>query len=371
MKFEKINIKEGKKRVLIAPLDWGLGHATRCIPIIYTLLSQNFEVIIAAEGPVKILLKKEIPNVVFTELKGYNISYSRKGAWLLTSIFMQLPKLLRRIYAEHKWLKTFCKAYKIDMVIADNRLGLYNATIPCFYITHQLKIKTGNRFTEWMAQKIHYRFINKYTACWVPDNEVAPVLAGILSHPKVLPQTPVKYLGPLSRFEKIEVEKKYDLLIILSGPEPQRSIFEELLFNELKTFTGTAVLVRGLPGNVENNDPASILTNGVITFNHLSATALNLLIQQSKMIVSRSGYTTIMDLVKLQQKAILVPTPGQTEQEYLAAYLMEKKIFYCIAQKHFLLQHALQQAADFSFANIEIAPDDYTAVIKDAINQLQ
>jgi len=368
MKFEKINIQEGGKRALVAPLDWGLGHATRCIPIIYNLRQQGFEVIVAADGPVKILLKKEIPDVVFTELKGYKIRYSSSGAWLMLSIFMQLPKLLWCIYKEHQWLKKIITVYKIDMVISDNRLGLYHTSIPCFYITHQLKIKTGNRFTEWLAQKIHYYFINKYTACWVPDNETTNDLAGELSHPKVLPHTPVKYLGPLSRFEKITVEKKYDLLVILSGPEPQRTIFEDLMIAALKTFAGTAMLVRGLPGSAENDDINSISNSRVTPVDHLSATALNQVIQQSKMIISRSGYTTIMDLVKLQQKAILVPTPGQTEQEYLAAYLMEKKIFYCVSQKDFSLEHALQQAAEFSFTDVVITPDSYAAIIRDAIN---
>src|SRR5882762_843155 len=142
MKFEKININGGKKRALVAPLDWGLGHATRCIPIIYSLQEQDFEVIIAADGPIKNLLKREFPNVVFTELKGYKIRYSRRGALLLLSIFMQLPKLLWCIYREHQWLKKIRVAHKIDCVISDNRLGLYHASIPCFYITHQLKIKT-------------------------------------------------------------------------------------------------------------------------------------------------------------------------------------------------------------------------------------
>ena len=161
MKSGKINISEGKKRVLIAPLDWGLGHATRCIPIIYDLIDRGFEVIIAADGPIKILLKKEFSHVVFTALKGYNISYSQRGSWLPIKLFLQLPKLLWSIYSEKKWLEKIVRDNNIDLVISDNRLGLFHKTITCIYITHQLKIKTGTRFTEWLAQKIHYFFINK------------------------------------------------------------------------------------------------------------------------------------------------------------------------------------------------------------------
>ncbi len=334
MEFEKININQGKRRVLVAPLDWGLGHATRCIPIIYVLISLNFEVVIAADGAIKNLLKKEFPDVVFTHLNGYKIHYSKQKFWLPVKLLSQFPKLLWRIYKEHQQLKAIISTHKIDIIISDNRLGLYSTVIPSIYITHQLKIKTGNAFSERLAQKIHYFFINKYTACWVPDNESENNLAGELSHPLKKPAIPVKYLGPLSRFEKIETFKKYDLLILLSGPEPQRSIFEKLLQEELKTFTGTVLLVRGLPEAAENNSVADA-SNKISVVNHLAATDLNKVIQQAKLVICRSGYTTIMDLVKLQQKAVLVPTPGQTEQEYLAKYLMEKKIIFCNAAKQF------------------------------------
>lgn len=253
MKFEKININNSGKRVLVAPLDWGLGHATRCIPIIYSLLAQNFEVIIAAEGASKNLLKTEFPDVVFTHLKGYNITYSSKGSLLPLRILLQFPGLLRSVFAEHLWLKKIIKAYNINLVISDNRLGLFHKKIPCIYITHQLQIKTGHLFTEWLAQKLHYFFINKYTNCWVPDNKDNNNLAGALSHPKKLPAAIVKYIGPLSRFEKKTTSKKYDLLVLISGPEPQRSIFETILLDQLKNFSGNTLLVRGLPGTKEQD----------------------------------------------------------------------------------------------------------------------
>jgi uncharacterized protein (TIGR00661 family) len=362
MKFEKINIKEGKKRVLVAPLDWGLGHATRCIPIIYSLLEQNFEVIIAADGLVKNLLKKEFPDVVFTHLKGYNIRYSNQKRWLPLRLLGQLPGLLCSIFQEQQWLKAISKEYRVDLIISDNRLGLYHSTIPCIYITHQLQIKTGKRFTEWLAQKIHYFFINKYNTCWVPDNAIGNDLAGALSHPRQLPAIPVKYLGPLSRFEKVSIEKKYDLLLLISGPEPQRTILEKVLLHELKGFTGKVLLVRGLPGNTET---AITNTDTITTADHLSATDLNTAIEQADWIICRSGYTTIMDLVKLGKKAILIPTPGQTEQEYLADYLLQQKRLYSVLQKDFSLAKALEHAKHFPFANTFTYHENYKQVIED------
>jgi uncharacterized protein (TIGR00661 family) len=367
MKFEKINIGGDKKRALVAPLDWGLGHATRCIPIIYTLIDQGFEVVIAADGPIKILLKKEFPDVVFTQLKGYQIRYSHRGSWLPVKLLLQFPKLLRGIYSEHKWLIQIVKENRIDLIVSDNRLGLYHPKIPCIYITHQLKIKTGNRFTERLVQMIHYFFINKYTGCWVPDNELGNDLAGELSHPKKLPAIPVKYLGPLSRFEKTAVEKKYDLLVLLSGPEPQRTILENLMINELKTFTGSVLLVRGLPGDNVKDNLQPGLENEIMLADHLSATALNTAILQSGIVICRSGYTTIMDLVKLQQRAILIPTPSQTEQEYLANYLQEKKVFLTVPQKYFSLSNALQKAEKFSFAPLSIEQEKYKKFISEHI----
>jgi uncharacterized protein (TIGR00661 family) len=355
--------------VLIAPLDWGLGHATRCIPIIYTLLSLDYTIIIAADGATKNLLKSEFPDVVFTHLKGYNIRYSSKGSRLPLRLLVQFPGLVRSVFSEHQWLKAIVKEYKIDLVISDNRLGLYHSKIPCIYITHQLKIKTGSSFTTWLAQKLHYFFINRYYACWVPDNEFTNDLAGELSHPKKFPAVPVKYLGPLSRFEKISIEKKYHLLLLLSGPEPQRTILETLLLKETENFTGKILLVRGLPGVADNNLPLVNTIKNLTVVNHLTATALNTAVQQSDLVICRSGYTTIMDLVKLQQKAILIPTPGQTEQEYLAAYLMQQKIFFSVLQKDFSLSVALKNIASFPFKTDITPAEDYRTMITEQLQQ--
>jgi len=364
MKGEKFNKPGYKPRVLIAPLEWGLGHATRCIPIINSLLQHGCEVIIAAEGAGRQLLQEEFPKLAYCGLKGYRMQYSRNKFWMPVKILAQVPKIILSIYTEHRWLRRIVKEYGIDAVISDNRFGMYHPALPCIYITHQLKIKTGNWFTEWCAQKIHYRFINKYTECWVPDTNEEIGLAGELSHPAQLPLVPVKYLGPLSRFERSEAEIKFDLAIILSGPEPQRTLFEEMILNDLKSYKGRVLLVRGFPGKtltIPQNFPS------VEIYDHLPATELNKVVLQSGLIISRCGYTTVMDLVKLQKKAILVPTPGQTEQEYLAKYLMARKYFLCVTQREFSLNAVLKNAVDFSFTKIIISHSGYEPIIKDFI----
>jgi uncharacterized protein (TIGR00661 family) len=368
MKEKNFNSSHNKIRILVAPLDWGLGHATRCIPIISKLLQQNCDVIVAAEAAGKFLLQKEFPNLIFVDLKGYRIQYSSSKIAMPFKMLAQLPKLVYRVYSEKLWLNKAITQYSIDAVISDNRLGLSCKKVMSIYITHQLLIKTGNAFTEKIAQKIHYYFINKYNACWVPDAKGEINLAGDLSHPKLLPAGPVKYLGPLSRFKKLDVDIKYDVCILLSGPEPQRTIFEKKFIEELKTFSGKAFLLRGCPGDTKE---IKLGLPEVEVKNHLSADELNIVIQQSKLIISRSGYTTVMDLAKLQHKALLVPTPGQTEQEYLAEYVEQKQIFYTLQQKDFSLKKAFEKVNAFEFKNTALLQNEYDVVVEYFVAQLQ
>jgi len=364
---KKINISAKKPRVLIAPLDWGLGHATRCIPLVKELFILDCEVIIAAENAVAVLLAAEFPSLIFLPLKGYDIRYGGSGKSMTAAIAAQLPKIARNIHHENKWLKKAVIEHNIDLIISDNRPGLYHKTVPCIYITHQLKILTGNRLGNRIAQKLHYRYINRFTLCLVPDAAGAVNLAGVLSHPEILPSTPVRYIGPLSRFRLVPAEKKYDLLILLSGPEPQRTIFEEILLKQLKGYSGKCLLVRGLPG--QTTVPSSPNENVEIK-NHLEAAALNIAGVQAQLVLSRSGYTTVMDLVKLRQKAILVATPGQPEQEYLSEILMEQRLFFSTAQQDFSLEATLKNVASFSYHFADIDLEQYKPVLKDILDKL-
>ena len=356
-----------KRRILIAPLDWGLGHTTRCIPIIISLLRHDCEVFVAAEGPSKELLKNEFPELIFLELKGYRVQYSQKRRWMFLKLAFQVPKLIFQVFSEHSWLGRVGNKYNFDAVISDNRPGLYHKSIPSVYMTHQLCIKTGNSLTDKLVQKIHYHFINKFSQCWVPDASGELSLAGDLSHPLIFPTLPVKYIGPLSRFERKAIPAKYSLSIILSGPEPQRSVFENIVLKYLENYSGCVLLVRGLPGNSE-------LIPGHSSFieieNHLSSAELSKAIQESELIIARCGYSTVMDLIKLGKRAVLIPTPGQTEQEYLAKYLMEKNLFYCVDQAQFSLNEAIDKAGVFPFVEQALFQHEYENVLKDFINRL-
>lgn len=338
---------QGKPRILIAPLDWGLGHATRCIPIIRELLVQGCDVWIATEGAQEALLKAEFPELPFLNLPGYKISYSKTARGLLWKMIQQGPKMRRAIQLEHNWLKKVITEYGIDAVISDNRYGLHTASVPCAFITHQLTIKSPlGKWTERILQKRNYKYINRFTECWVPDTEGEYNLAGELSHPEKKPVVPVYYIGLLSRCWKQEIaEKKNHILIVLSGPEPQRTIVEEKIINDISSYNCTATIVRGLPG-LSSLIPS---TNMIQIHNHLTAEQLTKEMQEAEYVISRSGYSTVMDVVALQKKSILIPTPGQTEQEYLGKYLMANKIAISIHQHEFSLNKGLDAANSFNY----------------------
>ncbi len=360
--------KKHTPKVFVAPLDWGLGHTTRCIPIINYLIRNHCTVIIGSEGKAYTLLKAEFPEVECIHLKGYRVLYSNSKRLLPFKILCQLPKIIRSIYKEHRWLKKIIEEHHIDAVISDNRFGLHNKNIPCVFITHQLGIKGPYNWIERMMQHVNYKHINNFSACWIPDFEGEPNLAGGLSHPVTLPTTPIRYLGALSRLQSISsIQRKYDVLIILSGPEPQRSIAEQQLLPMAATHKSPVLFVRGLPGSTNIPEvPAHIRIE-----NHLSSGDLSIAFQQSDYIVSRAGYTTIMDIVKLKKKSIVIPTPGQTEQEYLGHHLQQQQLCVCMQQHDFNLQQALQTAASFPYKMPLYPMDLYQPVIGDWIQMLK
>ena len=342
------------KKLLVAPLDWGLGHATRCVPVIRDLLNSHCEVWLAGERAQEKLLREEFPSLPFLPLKGYRIKYGKSG--LTGKILLQVPSILRSIKEENKWLKEQATNYGFEAVVSDNRYGLYHEKIFSVFITHQLFIKSSlGKWSEKILQQWNYKFINRFNECWIPDEQGENNLAGELSHPVKLPLIPTKYIGPLSRFarqpadsfadQKIINEIKDHLLIILSGPEPQRTILENKVVDEIANYPATATIVRGLPGE-KDIIPS---TNTIHFYNHLSSEELNSEAMKAEFIISRSGYSTIMDIAALQKKSILIPTPGQTEQEYLANHLMKKQFAFCVDQNNFSVLKNVEEARNFGY----------------------
>jgi hypothetical protein len=262
-------------------------------------------------------------------------------------LLIQIPSILRSVKEENNWLKKQVARHGFDVVISDNRYGLYHEKVFSVFITHQLRIKSSlGKWSEDALQKWNYKLISKFNECWIPDEKEENNMAGELSHPAKLPSIPLKYIGSLSRFKKLDIEEIKDhLLVILSGPEPQRTILENKIIDQIVNYPGTATIIRGLPG--EKNILPS--TNSIHFYNHLNTDELNKEMMRCEFIIGRSGYSTVMDIAALQKKSILIPTPGQTEQEYLAGHLLKRRFAFCVAQKYFSLQQSIEGARSFEY----------------------
>ncbi len=313
--------KIGGNRVLVCPLDWGLGHATRCTPIVRALLVAGKQVILAADGAAYRFLQTEFPDLLIVRFAGLTVRYSNSQSQV-GAMLWQLPKFVFQIAREHRKLSEIIEKNRVDCVISDNRFGLWTRKAQCVYITHQMMVKMPKscRFAEKMVWRLHQRIIKKYDFCWIPDDENLQ-LSGDLAHKYPLPQN-AHFIGIISRFEKIILSSEksdFDCIGLVSGPEPQRTIFEKQLTELFSHENGRCLIVRGLPACSET------LPSGenVEFCNHLKTSELQRLLSITPRIFCRSGYSTIMDLQTIGKTATLVPTSGQTEQEYLADYLQK------------------------------------------------
>lgn len=355
-----------KKKILVAPLDWGLGHAVRDIPLINDLILNNYEVITASSGNSGNLLKQEFPKLKHYSLPSVSIKYS-KGKNFFIKLFIQLPKFIRNIKRENKALKKILGKEKIDLIISDNRFGIYSKQIPSIFITHQLflKLPKSLRLFERFVYKLQRIFINRFDLCFIPDYKGAINLSGDLSHKYSLSKK-FKFIGPLSEFkfeDNVDKNKMYEILVIITGPEPQRTIFENILLKQIKESGKKTLIISGKPKIKKEESVANIKI-----INHLSRKEMLKAVLSSDIIISRAGYTTVMDMAALNKKAILIATPGQTEQEYLSEYLYDKGYFVFSKQSDFDLFEAVKKLndlkPDFSVFNT-CKKDSYLEIIKE------
>ena len=315
-------------KILIAPLNWGLGHATRCVPIIRQYLAAGDEVVLGGDGESILLLRQTFPDLRVIDLPSLELRYTdnaqQRGFYLRA-----IPALIRFTIADHYYLRQQLAIEHFDLVISDNRFGLYSRDTRCVYMTHQLYVQLPKRL-RWLqpiARALHACIYKRYDEVWVPDfASSTDNLAGALAHGGSFDHR-VKYIGPLSRFiiphpSSIINYSTYATIAILSGLEPQRTIFEQELVNRFRTSNQSLLIVRGKIGG-----PATSTHIGSVTLvPYLQDEELLYLMQAATTIIVRSGYSTIMDLavLGLLGKAEFHPTPGQSEQEYLAAKLIGK-----------------------------------------------
>jgi len=358
-------------RILIAPLDWGLGHATRCIPVIRYLIEKGCDVTIAASGAAAVLLKENFPDEQQLPLPGYEITYSRSGGTFVAKILSQIPKIRGAIRRERKWLRAMQATHRFDLVISDNRYGLKIDGLKSVIMTHQLQIMTGfGAVADSLMRRLHYRILGQFDECWVVDAQADGGLAGALSHPHKLPAQ-ARYVGLLSQLlapaSSIDAQHN-SIVMLLSGPEPMRGILEEKLFRQASSLPDYQFHI--IAGNPAGAMPAHLPAH--ITYaTHTNADQLAIALARAQLVVCRSGYSTLMDLAMLGKKALLVPTPGQSEQEYLAGHLQAQGIALSRSQAELDLSEDIGKALHYKgFTNLVDETSSLANVIDDWLTRL-
>lgn len=354
-------VLERRKRILVTVLDWGLGHATRCVPVINALLQQGAEVMIAGSGASLALLQQEFAALKSFELTAYNPYYpaDKSMVWTMAA---QLPKFIQAINKEQQETEAIIKREQIDVVISDNRYGCYTKLAKCYIIAHQLNIlmPEGWQWMEPIVNRFNHAQLKNFDGVWCPANDATFPKALLKGHDKLN----LTFIGFLSRMKYVDAEKKYKIVAICSGPEPQRGLLEEELAKQLSKLDVPTVLVAG---RVEESETREL--NGQLTIvNYMGSEELNKLIMQSEIIVARSGYSTVMDLMRTGTKAILIPTAGQTEQEYIAAELMAQKAAYSVPQQQLDLKKALKDCNKYTgFSKFVVNDELLTRAIKEIL----
>lgn len=339
--LRKVEIAILKKKVLVAPLNWGIGHASRCVPVINGLLSEGHEVILASDGQAKLYLEREFPELSVLELPSYYISYPKRGGLFILHMLTLMPRIWKAIKREHTLLQSWMSRYEFDVIISDNRYGMYSPNIKSVILTHQVRVASPLQ-EEMVAQHVQ-KMLQKFDEVWVPDASGNINLSGKLGHQDTYFVQP-KFTGVLSRMgPELEPSKPENfpfsssfILAVISGPEPMRAQLEEKLKQQLLGTEEKVVIVGGKlneEGTEENED--------LFYMPFANSSQLKWLMLNSNAIICRSGYSTIMDLIALKKTAILVPTPGQTEQEYLGEYLQQYEIFVVQKQKNLDVNSAL------------------------------
>lgn len=328
--------------VLVAPLDWGLGHATRCIPIIRLLIERGCNVMIGGSGPSLELLKRTFPALESHTLPAYNPEYSASDRMMLT-LGRQLPKFLKTIRHEHEVVERIIQAKAIRWVISDNRYGCWSKHAKSTLVCHQLSPRPpdGLRWLRGLTDYLHATFVRRFSSVWIPDVAGAGNLSGELSENKHVQGS---FVGCLSRFQSPCVDQRatHDVLFLLSGPEPQRTLFESRIMAEVARYPVQGLMVRGVP----SASSRQVVQGDLTKLDFAEPEALRDYICSARLVICRPGYSTLMDMMALGKRVFLVPTPGQTEQIYLAERLEHQRVSAYATQDDLDLADAIKKSDD-------------------------
>lgn len=340
------------KRILVAPLNWGLGHAARCVPLVRALEALGAEVLLASDGAALRLLREEFPHLPAFRIPSYRIRY--KSTNMVWNIARQLPRLVWAIRTEQWATERLVREHGIQGIISDNRYGCFSRQAHSVMLTHQLQLRIPAPSLSWSANRMLRMALARFDAVWVPDAAGEPSLSGELSHSEKAIHRNVAFIGLLSRMQAREQDEEYDVGVVLSGPEPQRTILEQRLLEQAMLLPQKFIFIQGKTREKRHYFAA----DNVEVVSYLTSAELNDVLLASRMVVCRSGYSSLMDLAMLGKKALIIPTPGQTEQEYLAARLGEDAAFLVQSQENIDLETGLEAALSETHG---LPPDRYSA----------
>lgn len=335
-----------RPRVFYAVLNMGLGHAARSLPIIRELTERGCEVLVGSNGRSLAFLQNELPELSFIETPAYDIEYAR-GALMIPKLMVQIPGFLKQIKKETRFCADVVARYSPDIIFSDHCYGMYHPGVPSYMLSHQIyfAMPPGLNGLSGLISQFNFGYHRHYRKIVIPDfpGEDGGLLSGGLSR---IPHHPEKYefSGILSSLEEFKGEKSLNILVSVSGPEPQRTIFEEIVLKQIREVPGNKIVVLGK----SESEDLLIDEPELKVYSHLPRSQMAKVINEARLIVSRPGYTTLMELVETGRKALFVPTAGQTEQQYLGKRMMQKKWFYSVHQNRLNLKRDIELAGDFS-----------------------
>ncbi|UCG68628.1 MAG: glycosyltransferase [Thermoplasmata archaeon] len=337
-------------RVLYGVCSWGLGHATRSLPIIRKLIDEDNDVTIVSTGRSLDLLKLELNDTAsFIDVEDYPLPYTEKSKVFLLKFFLFSPRLVHSIINEHKKMMKFIDKSKYDIIISDTRYGTFHRRIPSFFITHQLRVIAPSRikFIENNFERFNAQFQKYFKKFMVPDYEENGISGDLAHNLNRIDSDKIVYFGIMSDFKRMEVNEDVNYLFSISGPEPQRTVMENLIFQCVNDIDGKIVLSlgRNISGDIEKMK--NKLNENIHLYDFLPRKERELIMNRSKFIISRSGYSTLMDIYALGKKAMFIPTPQQTEQEYLAELHEERGNFHYVDQDKMNLPADLIKARNY------------------------
>ena len=329
-------------KIIYAVCSWGLGHATRSLPVIRKLIDEKHDLSIISNGRSLELLKSELgKNINYFSITDYPMLLSENARQFMAKSFVYWPMFIKRMESGLQSLNKILSKRKYDLIISDARYDMYSKKIPSYFISHQMRIMNPLRINilEKGSERFNLFFFKRFKEIIIPDF-FDDNLSGELSHNlNKIDENKLNYVGVLSDFKKKKMKKDIDYLISISGPEPQRTMLEEKILSQVDDLSGNIIITLGKTEKEEE-----FKTKDIETYSFVGKEKREDLLNRSKLVISRSGYSTILDLAVIGCKALMIPTPGQIEQEYLARYHNKKKTFYSVNQDVINLKNNIKLA---------------------------